>query len=212
MRVERPRSKIQNRNRAAIMEAALVCFAQYGFRGATLDQIAEGAGLSRSSVLYYFTSKDEIYDTLLCDILRAWVAPMSEIRADGDPVEELMAYIRRKMELTRQQPLHSRIFGNAMLENAPCARAFYENEVKPAFRHQITVIQGWIAQRRLANIDPVNLMFSVWALSQQYSSFDLKVNNLMGETGPLHVARSPEFVETLYRSMLEPELPNGSVG
>ena len=48
---DRPRTRIQRRNTEAIMEAALDVFSQHGFRGATLDQIAEVAGLSKPNLL-----------------------------------------------------------------------------------------------------------------------------------------------------------------
>ena len=60
---DRPRTRIQRRNTEAIMEAALDVFSQHGFRGATLDQIAEVAGLSKPNLLYYFASKEAGYVT-----------------------------------------------------------------------------------------------------------------------------------------------------
>jgi TetR/AcrR family transcriptional regulator len=53
----KPRTRIQEKNTGTILEAALDVFSQHGFRGATLDQIAEGAGLSKPNLLYYFPSK-----------------------------------------------------------------------------------------------------------------------------------------------------------
>ena len=50
-------TRIQRRNREAILDAALEVFSAQGFRGATLDQIAERAGLSKPNMLYYFASK-----------------------------------------------------------------------------------------------------------------------------------------------------------
>ena len=61
MKNERPKTRIQRKNREAILEAALDVFSSEGFRGATLDQIAGAAGLSKPNVLYYFPSKEAIY-------------------------------------------------------------------------------------------------------------------------------------------------------
>ena len=60
----RPRSRIQQRNREVILDAALEVFSQHGFRGATLDQIAEVAGLSKPNLLYYFPSKEAVHKAL----------------------------------------------------------------------------------------------------------------------------------------------------
>ena len=53
---DRPRTRIQEKNRRAILDAALDVFSRHGFRGSTLDQIATAANLSKPNVLYYFAS------------------------------------------------------------------------------------------------------------------------------------------------------------
>ncbi|MCB1331269.1 MAG: TetR family transcriptional regulator, partial [Maritimibacter sp.] len=65
----KPRTRIQEKNRATILEAALDVFSQHGFRGATLDQIAKAAGLSKPNVLYYFPSKEAIHGALLAGLM-----------------------------------------------------------------------------------------------------------------------------------------------
>ncbi|MFN3847190.1 MAG: TetR family transcriptional regulator, partial [Paracoccaceae bacterium] len=65
----RPKTRIQQRNSETILEAALDVFSAYGFRGATLDQIADVAGLSKPNLLYYFPSKEAIHQTLLTRLL-----------------------------------------------------------------------------------------------------------------------------------------------
>ncbi len=70
----RPRTRIQERNRATILEAALEVFSRHGFRGATLDQIAqEAGGLSKPNLLYYFPSKDAIHAELLSGLMESWL-------------------------------------------------------------------------------------------------------------------------------------------
>jgi len=58
-------TRIQRRNRMRILDAALDVFSRDGYRGATLDQIAETAGLSKPNILYYFNGKEEIHVTLI---------------------------------------------------------------------------------------------------------------------------------------------------
>ena len=62
-------SRIQQRNRYRILDAALDVFSVYGYRGATLDQIAAAAGLSKPNILYYFAGKEEIHLTLLSQLM-----------------------------------------------------------------------------------------------------------------------------------------------
>ena len=58
-------TRIQEKNRGNTLEAGLSIFAANAFRGATLDQIAREAGLSKPNLLYYFNSKETIYTALL---------------------------------------------------------------------------------------------------------------------------------------------------
>ena len=50
--IRKKASRIQQRNRGKIVDAALDGFSRHGFRGATLDQIAEASGLSKPNILY----------------------------------------------------------------------------------------------------------------------------------------------------------------
>jgi AcrR family transcriptional regulator len=77
---DKPRTRIQIRNREAILDAALEVFSQHGFRGATVDMIAE-AGLSKPNLLYYFPSKEDIHVTLLSQLMDTWLDPLRALDA-----------------------------------------------------------------------------------------------------------------------------------
>ena len=81
----RPLTRIQREKQDVILEAALEVFSVHGFRGATIDQIAEVAGMSKPNLLYYFPRKEEIHRRLMSALLDTWLAPLKEMDADGDP-------------------------------------------------------------------------------------------------------------------------------
>src|SRR5690606_26558775 len=110
------RSRIQRKNRETILDAALEVFSAHGFRGATLDQIAEVAGLSKPNLLYYFPSKEAIHVTLLSQLLDTWLAPLRALDPMGDPRTEILGYVRRKLDLSRDFPRESRLFANEILQ------------------------------------------------------------------------------------------------
>ena len=58
-------TRIQREKTTQIFNAALSVFSAQGFRGATLDQIALQAGMSKPNLLYYFDSKEAIYLSLI---------------------------------------------------------------------------------------------------------------------------------------------------
>ena len=112
-------TRIQREKTEAILAAALDVFSAQGFRGATLDQIAEAAGISKPNLLYYFASKEAIHRMLLERLLDTWLAPLRRLDPAGDPVEEIGAYIRRKLEMARDYPRESRLFAGEILLGAP---------------------------------------------------------------------------------------------
>lgn len=55
----------RSRTRASVLASAGKVFAKRGYEGASLDEIAEEAGLSKGAVYYNFASKEELFLTLL---------------------------------------------------------------------------------------------------------------------------------------------------
>src|SRR4249919_1740580 len=103
------KTRIQAQNNEIILEAALEVFSNYGFRGSTVDQIAQRAAMSKPNLLYYFQRKQDIYVAVLEKILADWLAPLESLDAAGEPVEEIARYIAAKMELSRSNPKASRL-------------------------------------------------------------------------------------------------------
>jgi TetR/AcrR family transcriptional regulator len=197
-----PRTRIQTRNREAILAAALDVFSAEGFRGATLDRIARAAGLSKPNLLYYFPSKEAIHVALLTGLLDTWLAPLRALDPAGDPVEEVMRYVRSKLALSRDFPRESRLFANEVLQGAPRIGAAIRGELRDLVAEKAAVLQGWMDAGRLRPAHPVHLIFSIWALTQHYADFDVQVRGVLGEGDPYPEAGA--FLDTLFRRLISP--------
>ena len=200
-RVQPPLTRIQQKNRDLILEGALSVFSVNGFRGATIDQIAEAAGLSKPNVLYYFASKDDIHKTLLTTLLDMWLAPMIRIDPAGDPLEEVMAYVRAKLEMSRRFPRESRLFAYEILQGAPHLTEILGGGLRDMVDRAAEILQGWMDEGRLAPMEPRHLIFSIWALTQHYADFDVQVRAVLGPGHDPFVEAEP-FLDNLYRTML----------
>lgn len=195
-------SRIQLRNRKRILDAALDVFSKHGYRGATLDQIAERAGLSKPNILYYFSGKEDVHVTLLNGLMDAWLAPMREIDPEGEPLEEILRYVRRKLEMSREFPRESRLFANEVLQGAPRIGPHFGTELKPLFDETSKLIAKWVSENRLGSVDARHLIFSIWSTTQHYADFDAQVQALLpGEDAH---AGAVSFLDTLYRRLLTP--------
>ncbi len=197
----KPATRIQKKNRTAILAAGLEVFSQFGFRGATLDQIADAAGLSKPNLLYYFPSKEEIHQQLLTSLLSAWLDPLRKMDDAGDPIEEILGYAKRKLDLSRDYPRESRLFANEVLQGAP-----HLGDTMPALKtlvdEKAKVINGWAKAGKIAAIDPHHLMFLIWAQTQHYADFDAQVRAVLGRDDPFPEAFA--FMEHMLRRTLAP--------
>ena len=169
------KTRIQALNEERIMAAAETIFADHGFRGATVDEIAKRAEMSKPNLLYYFKNKEALYRAVLEHTLAIWLEPLQEIDADKDPETEIRHYIARKIEASRKHPNASRIFASEMLRGAPILGDYLHGELKALVTRKCEVIERWIDAGRLAPIDPLHLIFMIWAITQHYADFAVQV-------------------------------------
>lgn len=196
----KPLTRIQREKRDLILEAALEVFSREGFRGATIDQIAEAAGMSKPNLLYYFPRKEEIYKRLMTEMLDIWLAPLREIDSDGDPVPEIRSYIRRKLEMSRDFPRQSRLFANEMLQGAPRVIDVLETDLKQLVDEKAKVLEAWMRAGKIVQTDPYHLIFSIWATTQHYADFDVQVRAVLGRGrgGDGRFEDAARFLENLF--------------
>ena len=168
--------------RQAILQAALGLFSRFGLHGTSVDQVAAGAGISKSNLLYYFATKEELYVCVLRDLLDAWLAPLREFSAEQDPQRSIADYIRAKLVFSRDSPEASRLFCLEMVQGAPLLRDELDRELRGIVERKSAVIRGWIAAGRLAPVDPEHLIFLIWATTQHYADFAVQVQALTGQT------------------------------
>ncbi len=205
MSQKKPRTRIQEKNRAAILQAALDVFSQAGFRGATLDQIARAAGLSKPNLLYYFPSKEAIHAALLEELLDNWLEPLRALDAQGDPIEEIIAYVARKLEMARSLPRESRLFANEIVQGAPRILDEIKGPLKALVDEKAAVIQGWSDVGKIARLDPYHLIFSIWATTQHYADFDVQVRAILEPVDNAHFEDAAHFLKQLYCAALKPD-------
>lgn len=199
----RPQTRIQQKNSETILEAALDVFSAHGFRGATLDQIAEVAGLSKPNLIYYFPSKEAMHQALLSRLLDTWLDPLRDLDPDGDPVGEILRYVRRKLDLSRDYPRESRLFANDILQGAPRMQDAIAGDLKRLVDAKAQVLTAWMDQGRIARLPPHHLIFSIWALTQHYADFDAQVRSVLGD-GHDPFTEAGGYLDTLFRKLLAP--------
>jgi TetR/AcrR family transcriptional regulator len=170
---------IRDHNYQVILSAAEVEFAQYGYNGASIQKIADRAGLPKASIHYYFVSKENLYLALLNNIMQLWNGYFDEITVEDDPAIVLDQFVRKKVELSYSHPLSSRLFAMEIIQGAPHIRQYIRSEMRTWVRTRAAVIEEWILKKRMKAIDPVHLIFLIWSSTQHYADFETQVLMIM---------------------------------
>ena len=69
-----------------------------------------------------------------------------------------------------------------MLQGAPLLKAELEGSLKALIDEKSRVIENWVAQKRLAAVEPQHLVFMLWATTQHYADFAAQVEAVTGKT------------------------------
>ncbi|WP_176083646.1 TetR family transcriptional regulator C-terminal domain-containing protein [Martelella sp. HB161492] len=194
------RTRIQEAKEEVILEAALDVFSANGFKGSTVDQIAEAAGMSKPNVLYYFRTKEAMFATLIEQVMEVWLAPLRFFDAGSDPESEIRSYIRRKLEMARDFPRESRLFANEVLQGAPNVEPMLKGPLKDLVDEKAKVIRAWQKAGKLRKVDPYHLIFSIWATTQHYADFDVQIRAVLGDGlyGEGRYEDAARYLETLF--------------
>lgn len=165
-----------------ILIAAEELFARHGFQGVSMADVAARVGISKQNLFYYFPTKEALYRSVLDGVLDEWLQWMVGL-ADSteDPATALRAYVRAKLRYSRERPSGSRVYANEIISGAPFYAREIEARVVPALRAQVATLTRWAEAGQVTLVDPVHLMFVLWAATQTYADFSRQMELVMGK-------------------------------
>lgn len=166
---------IRQKNKAIIFNAAKKEFVTYGFKGASIKRIAERANIARANIHYYFKDKTDLYQQLLSSIIAVWNNDYDTLTADKEPKQVLSDYIRAKVMHAKNDPDASRIFASELIHGAPVLNEYLHSDFKIWLQSKVNVIETWIKQGLIDNVNPHHLLFLIWSSTQHYADFNVQV-------------------------------------
>ena len=172
------RRRALNRDKleADIIGEAVRVFAECGYEGTSIATVADNAGLSKQNLMYYFPTKQALYQRVLDDVLDEWLARMDKLAdAAQEPSAVLRAYIQAKLRFSREQPWASRVYAMEVISGAQLFGEQIQNRVVPLLRKDIDVFERWIAEGRIAPVNATHLLFAIWAMTQSYADFSAQM-------------------------------------
>ena len=191
------KAHIRAENERLILEAGERIFAQHGFRGATMQMIADQAGLPKANLHYYFDSKEKLYRCVVEKIFVIWLQAASSFENSDEPKEALKLYIYEKMQISRRHPYGSKVWANEVMQGAPIIQDFLETQLRSWTDGRIESIQAWIAAGKIRSVEPRWVMYMIWATTQHYADFGHQIETLNADA-PLSEAQWEAASETVF--------------
>ena len=174
------RNAIRQENERLILSAAEKVFAEAGFGGATMQLIADMAGLPKANLHYYFPTKEALYREVVQQIFNIWLHAADSFDAAPGPVEGIGAYIDAKMEISRRHPEGSKVWASEVMHGAPVIQDYLETTLRDWTAGRARVIQRWIDEGKMAPVNPRHLLYMLWATTQHYADFGHQIETLNG--------------------------------
>jgi TetR/AcrR family transcriptional regulator, transcriptional repressor of aconitase len=135
--------------RAAILQAALECFLQFGYAKTSLDDIARRANISRPLIYRKFKNKDDIYTAVLEDLFeRRYPRAEQVLTSPGSQRDKLL----RVYEILLLEPWDE-LMGAPMAADLyeVCSRLFPQVEAKHV-RMQLKLTQAILENKELSEV------------------------------------------------------------
>lgn len=178
-------AKKQGRNREISQQKILLAaqdeFILQGYKGATVQSIANKANLPKANVLYYFKNKENIYHAVLEQTLDMWDQAIGDIDPKDGAKEAIEKFIAIKVRMSFDNPKASKIYAMEIIQGAPHLQNFARTYLRQWVREKAKLFQFWIDNGELADIDPVYLIFLIWSSTQHYADFETQVLTIMNQ-------------------------------
>lgn len=177
-------------SRKRIIEISRRIFARFGFKKTTMEEIALATSKGKSSIYYYFKSKEEIFKAVVekeaAELENELLLSISKV---DDPIEKLKIYISVRMrKLNKLKNFYSALKSDFLshLEFIEDIRKSYDND---EIRIVTEIIKEGIANEKFTIEDPdlaaVAIVTAMKGLevplfiNKEQGNFETRLNNLL---------------------------------
>jgi TetR/AcrR family transcriptional regulator len=155
--------------RTKLIEAATPLFAERGYNGVGVRELANAAGMNISMISYYFGGKEGLYAAILNEQFAA-LKRVTEIKEmDADPLQKFELYVRATVARYRKNPHLLRFYTSELTNPTPC----FETVVKPAIRGVVQILietfsEGLSHERFREGLNPTDTVLALAGMINFY--------------------------------------------
>ncbi|PXX96541.1 TetR family transcriptional regulator [Halomonas sp. LBP4] len=197
----RKQDEIRRHNRGKILLAAERVFAERGYAGASMGDIARLAELPKSNVHYYFATKEVLYREVLLELLEVWKQDALCFELYDDPRIVLSTYIRAKMMHSRNRAHGSKVWAAEVMQGAPILQEHLRDNLYEWAKLKEAKIREWIEAGAILPVEPSHLLYMIWASTQHYADFDHQIA-LLNDDRPLDDMQFEKAVQSVISVIL----------
>jgi TetR/AcrR family transcriptional regulator len=148
--------------REQLVAEAIKLFGQRGYDSATLDAVAEAAGVRKQSLLYYFPTKEDLFqacvDELSGRVARALEQALEGIEEEDDPISRVIHAI---FKLAQESPEFPGFMREASWRGADVVQRFAA-VMDPLRKRALVFLERGMASGKFRKQDPILLLFMIY--------------------------------------------------